>query len=229
MTFSVFRKTFMAAALAALGLTACHTSVEQQPFGFTADKFKPRVVQVDESYEFAPAPYDSGLNPGDRAGVAQKMAIYARTGRGTMVVSYPRNSANEKAAAASLDDMRAMAASYGVSANAIQAAPYEASGQNRAPVSIRFARLEAVIPKCGTNWASITETANNEAHPNFGCATNANLAAMVADPADLIEPGTMGPVDQARRQTVLETYRKGEATAAERSDSESGTFSDSGQ
>ena len=223
---SVSRMKLIVPALVGLSLAACETTVHEQKFDFASDRYAPQVVQVDEAYDFAPASYAGGMSPSDRSMVARQMAMYAQSGRGSMVVSYPRNSDNAKAAAEALAEMRAMAPAYGVDPAYIQAQPYEASGQNRAPMSIRFARLEAKIPECGTNWSSLTKTAMNEPHPNFGCAVNANIAAMVADPSDLIgAPPPMGPPDPGRRAAVLEAYRAGEATGAERADNETGTVS----
>jgi pilus assembly protein CpaD len=53
----------------------------------------------------------------------------------------------------------------------------------------------------------------NEPWPDFGCSTQHNFAAVVADPRDLIEPRTSDPVDSLRRSTVIEKYRAGLATA----------------
>jgi pilus assembly protein CpaD len=41
-----------------------------------------------------------------------------------------------------------------------------------------------------------------------------NIAAMVADPRDLMAPRPMAPMDANRRATVLEHYEKGEVTQA---------------
>ena len=67
---------------------------------------------------------------------------------------------------------------------------------------------------------------SNRLAPNHGCATQNNLAAMVADPADLVGPKTMTPADAGRRNTVLEKYRAGEATATQRSEQDSGAVSE---
>lgn len=51
--------------------------------------------------------------------------------------------------------------------------------------------------------------AMNRPHWNHGCATQQNLAAMVAQPSDLLRPRAETPVDAARRQTNLTRYRAG--------------------
>jgi pilus assembly protein CpaD len=44
---------------------------------------------------------------------------------------------------------------------------------------------------------------------NYGCATQRNLAAMVENPADLVQPRAETPVYTMRRTTVVEKYRTG--------------------
>lgn len=47
-------------------------------------------------------------------------------------------------------------------------------------------RSDASVPNC-PNWSKHTEANYNSSnHPGYGCATNGNLAAMVADPEDLV-------------------------------------------
>ena len=45
---------------------------------------------------------------------------------------------------------------------------------------------------------------------NFGCAYQRNLAAIVENPEDLVQPRPESPPYAARRSTVLEKYGKGE-------------------
>jgi pilus assembly protein CpaD len=47
-------------------------------------------------------------------------------------------------------------------------------------------RSDASVPNC-PNWSKHTESNYNSSnHPGYGCAINGNLAAMVADPEDLV-------------------------------------------
>jgi pilus assembly protein CpaD len=47
-------------------------------------------------------------------------------------------------------------------------------------------RSDASVPNC-PNWSKTTESNYNSSnHPDYGCAINSNLAAMVADPEDLV-------------------------------------------
>jgi pilus assembly protein CpaD len=68
-------------------------------------------------------------------------------------------------------------------------------------------------------------------HPywNLGCANQRNLAAMVENPADLVQPRGETPAWSGRRSTVLDKYRKGESTATIYPDSNKGKISSIGQ
>lgn len=86
-----------------------------------------------------------------------------------------------------------------------------------APGSIRVivSRMTASVPNC-PDW-SRPSTANFNGHTmsNYGCATNGNLAAMVADPRDLISGRTgASSVDAATSSKAIRTYRKAPPTGA---------------
>jgi pilus assembly protein CpaD len=46
----------------------------------------------------------------------------------------------------------------------------------------------------------------NDQYHNFGCAAQQNLAAMVANPADLVRPQPTAPAHGARRANVIKVY-----------------------
>ncbi|WP_439572267.1 CpaD family pilus assembly lipoprotein [Phreatobacter sp.] len=56
-----------------------------------------------------------------------------------------------------------------------------------------------------------TLSAMNHPHWNHGCATQHNLAAIVANPNDLLAPRAEQQADAARRQTAIGRYRLGTA------------------
>jgi pilus assembly protein CpaD len=84
----------------------------------------------------------------------------------------------------------------------------------RAPVLVGYDTVRAVVPTCGTTWTSLTRTGANAGQGNFGCAVNANLAAQIANPRDIVTPRTMMPADAGRRAVVLDAYRRGQQTSA---------------
>ena len=85
-----------------------------------------------------------------------------------------------------------------------------------AEILIGYVRYIARAPECGDWSTNLAKTASNAPSPNFGCATQANIAAMVADPRDLVAPAPSTPEYVARRMTVLGNYSEGTPTPAQR-------------
>ena len=85
-----------------------------------------------------------------------------------------------------------------------------------APGNLRVivTRATASVPGC-PDWSSKSSiNFNNATSSNYGCATNSNLAAMVADPNDLIK-GTSGDhQDPASATRAIKTYREKPPTGA---------------
>ena len=64
---------------------------------------------------------------------------------------------------------------------------------------------------------------------NHGCSNQRNLAAQVANPADLVQPRSETPVLASRRNTVTEKYRKGEPTSTQAPDADKAKIGDLGK
>ncbi|MBA4046279.1 MAG: pilus assembly protein CpaD [Erythrobacter sp.] len=76
-------------------------------------------------------------------------------------------------------------------------------------------RASAAVPGC-PDWSAKSDmNYNNATSPNFGCATNSNIAAMVADPQDLLE-GKKGSSETiiATSNKAISTYRDTAPTGA---------------
>ena len=81
-------------------------------------------------------------------------------------------------------------------------------------VDVNYIAYTAHTQACGDWSENESFTMDNRTPKNFGCSVQQNIAAMVADPRDLLGPGAMGPVDTARRAGVMDHYEKGEVTQA---------------
>lgn len=79
-----------------------------------------------------------------------------------------------------------------------------------APGAIRvvISRMTASVPSCPDWSRPASPNFGGDAISNYGCATNTNLAAMVADPQDLIHGREgSGSVDAASSTKAIRTYR----------------------
>ena len=69
----------------------------------------------------------------------------------------------------------------------------------------------------------------NQPYWNFGCAMQRNLAAMVDNPADLVQPRGEIPPYAPRRSVVLDKWHKGQTTSGAYTGYETGKISDLGK
>lgn len=85
-----------------------------------------------------------------------------------------------------------------------------------APGSLRVVvtRASASVPGC-PDWSSKSAiNFTNATSSNYGCASNSNLAAMVADPNDLIKGASNDRNDPASATRAIKTYREKPPTGA---------------
>ncbi|KQT31725.1 pilus assembly protein CpaD [Sphingomonas sp. Leaf412] len=89
------------------------------------------------------------------------------------------------------DDVQAVAARYGLLVGA--AAPVTNGPIAPGTVRIVVSRTRAIVPGCPDHSRMNDPNFNAHTASNYGCASNTNLAAMVANPADLVrgQPGAL--------------------------------------
>ena len=111
------------------------------------------------------------------------------------MIAVPSGSPNESAAVHAVGDMRRMISGYGFSESNVAIEPYHERRDASAPIRLSYLRYVAEAPECGHWPTNLAEDYRNLPYPNFGCAQQHNLAAQIANPADLLGPRTMEPAD----------------------------------
>lgn len=209
----------MAALVAALLLGACK-SAEVVTNSLPEDGYRTRypIVLADTPKTLdIPVGYGSaGLSPSSRANVRAFAAEASETGTGSLVILTPSGSANETAAAYVARQARAEAKAGGLASSLIETRPYRVDDPAAvAPIRLSYTRIAAVSPPCGRWRGQILPSTHMDDGDEFGCTTQANLAAMVENPNDLITPraGTAAPAQ--RRWVVQDKYVKGEPPSGE--------------
>ena len=163
----------------------------------------------------------------DTARVRAFAGAYLGKGHGPITVSMPSGSENTKAGVRLAADIRTTLNNFGVEWGRITGAQYRApDNADDSIIFLSFTRYQASASPCGDWSTDYAKSFSNLTPPNFGCATQHNLAAMVADPYELIAPSGVTPADAARRGVVLDNYRQGEITASEQDEQASGIVSD---
>lgn len=151
------------------------------------------------------------------------VAGYQADGTGAITIQVPTASANQVAATSTGQAVHYALVRAGVPHNQIVVSPYYSGNHARtASLRLSYLRVKAVTPKCGLWPETSPNTLRNESYHNFGCAYQQNLAAMVANPADLVAPQPMGPANGARRAKVITDYSSGEETKSSSTLIESG-------
>tara|TARA_X000000950_G_scaffold237113_2_gene288347 strand:- start:20437 stop:21168 length:732 start_codon:yes stop_codon:yes gene_type:complete len=184
------------------------------------------VVQDTEVLELPASAGEQGLPYYQMGEIRYFLSEYNQRGRrhGPLVVSVPQNSPYASQYENGIQQMLRIADEYGV--RDIQRSDYNSNGSPDAPMVLAFTAYRAIAPDCpALNTINMAATVSNDPSPAFGCFMQANLAAMISDPADLLGARRADPSDTLRRIQVLDRYRAGESTATERTDSESGAVS----
>jgi len=106
-----------------------------------------------------------------------------------------------------------IAGRYGMMLSA--GAPVTAGAVQPGSVRVVVARRRATVPGC-PNWSAPSQPDwDNKTMSDFGCGVNSNLAAMVANPEDLIHGREGAPVTDTRAITrAIEMYRTKPPTGA---------------
>ncbi|MGV3553535.1 CpaD family pilus assembly protein [Rhizobium sp.] len=136
---------------------------------------------------------------------------YLALSKSTVSIAVPAGAANSGAANTVKAELRKVLIESGVKSNHIVLTSYSpAEASASAPIKLSFVAVTAITGDCG-QWPSdlfgpsIRDNTNWE---NFGCATQQNLAAQIANPADLVGPRGMTPIDAQRRAEVISIYRQ---------------------
>ena len=113
--------------------------------------------------------------------------------------------------------IRSILAASGVPADGIVVRGYHPPGRQRSrTIHITYPKISAQAGPCGLWPQDIGPSLNrdyfeNQPPWNFGCATQRNLAAMVDNPADLVQPRAETPAYEMRRTAVMDKYLLGSA------------------
>jgi pilus assembly protein CpaD len=177
-----------------------------------------------------------GLSDPQRTDVMGLARTWVREGTGAIVADVPVDTPNAEAAASAFREARAVLAAGGVPSRAITVHHYHPDDPRTLPtIRLSYPRIAAVAGPCGL-WPedlgpSVLDKGyfENKDYYNFGCAYQRNMAAMVDNPADLVQPRSETPPYTARRGLAFEKYKKGEPTTTVYPEAEKAKLSDAGK
>ncbi len=219
------------APLAVAGLLAACATGPKAPKGpeqaiTPTEQYPLKVSEIPGQIRLAAHP--QGLSEAQRAAVAALADHWLQEGGGPVTIRVPNAGVDPRAADVTSREAAALLLSLGVPGDQIQRVGYDASGDGVAPIVVAYTTYRAEIPRCGLKWENLSTNGQNKPMENFGCSVNANMAAQIADPADIVGPRASDPTDAGRRTTVIDKYRQGQSTAGATENGASGTLSSLG-
>lgn len=147
----------------------------------------------------------------DQARVRAFAEGYLENGHGPVSVSAPAGSGKQDASAGARKALN----DAGVSWEDISGAGYIPAEGSGNEVVLSYTRYVATPSACGVWEGMKARDYANKRSPNFGCATQNNLAAMIADPRDLVQPTDEAPADAMARVRGVNAYRSGKKTSSQ--------------
>lgn len=195
---------------AAAAATGCATKFNTAEYALSVAEEHP--ISVDSQTVTMTLASGAGLSSLDRARLRAFADSYLRDGHGALTVTGPGGADGQG------DAVRAALYEFGVPADMIAASSYRAGEGAGSDIILSFTHYVATPSACGIWEGQRERDFRNMRSPNFGCSAQNNLAAMIGDPRDLIEPAAMTDPDAAIRVRGVTAFRKGEATSSQSDD-----------
>lgn len=174
------------------------------------------ISEKDKTLDLPVLASAQGVSKTQRQALAGFLDGYDTGAAPVLTIAAPSGSANERAAGKVAREFARLAASNGVRPNRIAMTHYQASPEETsAPVRLVYSSIQAQTGQCGRWPADLLDTADNKHYANFGCSYQNNLAAQMANPADLLGPRKQTSIDAENRNEVIDIYREaGNGTTA---------------
>jgi pilus assembly protein CpaD len=231
----------LAGALAGLAvlLGAC-THTDEAVTASIPDDYRLRhpiaIQEADQSIVVFVGHARGGLSTPQRADVMGLAQNWLREGTGAITADLPTDTVNARAAAESLREIQALLASAGVPPRGINVRRYTPQDPRQmATIRLSYPKISAVAGPCGL-WpddlgSSIKNKSyfENKPYHNYGCAYQRNMAAMVDNPADMVQPRPETPAYTTRRSTAFDKYGKGTPTTTVYPEADRAKLSETGK
>jgi pilus assembly protein CpaD len=235
----VFR---MAGALVGLAvvLGACTHTDDAATTASIPDDYRLRhpiaIQEADRSVVIFIGHARGGLSAEQRADVMGMAQTWLHEATGAIIADLPVDTPNARAAADSLREILSLLAAAGVPPRGLVVRRYHPEDPRQmATIRLNYPKISAVAGPCGL-WPedlgpSIKDKGyfENKPYYNFGCAYQRNMAAMVDNPSDLVQPRTETPAYTPRRSEAFEKYRKGNVTTTSYPEATTAKLSDTGK
>ena len=207
------RNIALLAMAAVVAVASGCANADRTTTGSLPDDYRTRhPIVVGERERTIDIPIATGateLTRGQSEVIAGFISGYSSDASGTFRIIVPHGARNDAATTVAVRHIRKLVARQGVPARKVMVESYSAvDPAEAAPIRLSYFAIAASTPACG-QWPEdlVVNTYENRNYHNFGCATQNNLAAQIADPNDLLGPRRVTPADATQRGQALERYR----------------------
>ena len=163
---------------------------------------------------------DEKLSPSKLNEVRTFLNYYRQSGVGDILVTLPTNSRHQYAVRKVLKDIQKQLETLSIGPESVTVKRYAGRGDRYPTIHMSYKRYVADGPECGQWNENLNESENNANSPNWGCASQRNLAAMIANARDLKGPRGWSPRDARRREVIWDKFVKGQPSSSTRSSDE---------
>jgi pilus assembly protein CpaD len=202
--------TTLLMSAAALSAAGCATKFNAAEHALSIEEEHP--ISVDSQTVTMTMAPGAALSSLDRARLRAFADSYMRNGHGALTLTSPGGADDGQGA-----DIRAALYEFGVPSDAVAASSYRTGEGSTADLILSYTHYVATPSACGVWEGERERDFRNMRSPNFGCSTRNNLAAMIGDPRDLVEPAAMTDPDAAIRIRGVQLFRQGEDSSSESS------------
>jgi pilus assembly protein CpaD len=167
------------------------------------------IAEKNETLDLPVAAGDRGMTKSQEITLDGFLEGYDHTALPLVTITVPNGSGNEVAAADAASDFRHFVRSRGIPDSRIMMASYQAPSVDvSAPIRVSYVAMRAQTNKCGRWPEDIADDSDNKHYADFGCSYQNNLAAQIANPADLLGPRHQTEVDATKRGIAIDEYER---------------------
>jgi pilus assembly protein CpaD len=131
---------------------------------------------------------------------------YKAEGVGKLSVSVAGQASGDTGASQALAELGRVLRDAGVAPSQVSRTRHSDAHRSRSMVRLSYARPQAIAPECGHWHRDVGREPERVHYPEFGCATQRNLAGMVANSRDLQRPQDEQPRSAERRSQTWSKY-----------------------
>jgi pilus assembly protein CpaD len=151
-------------------------------------------------------PDAEGLSQSQLVDVYRFLDRYKRESNERLVVSLSGSTRDRAALQRSLDDVQRLVIEAGIDDQKLRPQRHRPIARGIATIRLSYGRPVAVAPLCDHWPEDVGRNEERIPYPNWGCATQRNLAVMVDNGRDLIRPQAEDPRSSERRSVLWSAY-----------------------